>query len=102
MQRGGVNLERRMLLLASPYKLRVEMRIIVELGGRSPPDRNRRHRRDVIVNFVSRKRRISLRRYQPNGRIVDALLVGVLVTVNWSLVSLAARAFPSWHLGRTP
>ena len=93
VQRDGGHLERGVLRLARPDKLRVEVRIVVQvfagLYGRDGLN--------VVVGFVGGKERIGLRRHQTDWRIVDSLLVLVLVTINRTFRRLAARTFGTRH-----
>src|ERR1017187_1233264 len=78
MQRDRRRFERTMLLLARPHQLRIEMWIVVQvLAGL-----HRRHWGHVVVNLVRWQNRISFRRHQPDGWVIDALLVGVLIPLD--------------------
>ncbi len=93
---NGGHLERRVLFLPSPDKLRVKMRVIAQFFARLYV----RDGLDVIVNFVSWQRWVGLGRDEANWRIVDTFLVRMLVAVNRALLCVrisAVGALPSRH-----
>src|SRR5579872_1181877 len=62
-------------------------------------------RLDVIVNFVRGKQRVGFRRDESDWRIIDALLVGVFVSLDRPLPRMSIAAvfpFSSRHLAFTP
>lgn len=87
VQGGGVHLKGAVLLFARPDELRREVGVVVERlaqGG---------HGLDVIVSLVRGQVGIGLRVHQADGRIVDALLAGMLVGLDRALAVLLLRFF---------
>lgn len=88
VERDGGGLEGRVLFLAGPNQLRIEVGIVVQFLARL----YLRDGLDVIVDLVRRQRWIGLGRYKSDGRIVDALLAGVFVAVNRTLLRVPRSA----------
>src|SRR4051812_16664407 len=89
VQRDRRDFERRVLLLARPYELRIEMRIVIirRLGGRGCPPLtwDRGHRSYILISLMCRQRRVGFGGDQSRRGIIHAVLVLVLVLLDLPL-----------------
>src|SRR5438270_10038134 len=99
VQRDRVHIKRRVLFLSRPNQLRIKMGIVIVflLCHFTSTYRHQRHRRYIVISFVSRQRRIGFGSDQSRRRIVHALLVFVFVLLDWALRRFSATTSRTRH-----